>query len=446
MRSLGFIVLLCACSTAAFAQEGLPAYRSVTLRNGLRVLLAPDSQAVAVDVAVWYPAGSRYEKSGQTGLTHLFERLMFRGSKSYPDGEHLRRIQAAGGLANTATTADGSTFFETVPENALELAFQLEADRMSALKVTPGAFEAERRYVREERRAGMDRNPFAHGLRLLYATAFPDHPYGRPLLGFAADLDRLTLKDCVAWDAERYGAAGALLTVVGRFDPDRTLELARRTFESLPRQGAGAAAPLRLAPQIAERRASERGEGAVSVMLVGWRGPGDADPDAPALELLARVLGSGAESRLPRSLVGDGALVLAAQAGFETRRDASLFYAAAATRQGADSVTVEHILLEHLGRAAAEEVTGEELDRARRQAELATLAGLQTVRGRAQALGTAQWLDGDPAGVQRRLDALRRATPADLRRAAQRVITESGRNLVWVYSTAATTSALPEGR
>lgn len=421
------------CTVAPVARATQPGVTRLTLANGLRVVLAPDSSATAADVAVWYATGARSEKAGLSGMTRLFERLMFRGSAGVSDGDHRRRIHAEGGLSNTTTTADYTSFWQTVPGEAVGTALQLEADRMAGLKPSAAALAEEHRALSADRRGAAQRAPVARGLAALYATVFDGQAYGRPLLGAEGDLARVTLRDIEAWRRERYTPANALLTIVGRFDPVATLQRVRQVFESLPR-GAALASP-RLAVASVTRRSFERSEAPARLLFVGWRGPGAGDPDAPALEVLARLLGSGEGARLPRSLVGEWKAALAAQAGYNIHRDASLLWTFAVVGSEADSSTAERILLDEVSRLAREPVSEDEFDSARRGLETSSMFAQQTSRGRAQALGEAELLAGDASRAAARLDALRRMTPADVQRVAQRVITETGRGVVWIAPT-----------
>ena len=420
----------CFCAVAPVARASEPGVTRVTLGNGLRVVLAPDSLATAADVAVWYASGVRNEKPGFSGMTRLFERLMFRGSATVADGEHRRRIFSEGGLANTTTTPDYSCFWETVPGEAVGTALRLEADRMAGLKPSAAALTQERRAVAEDRRAASQRTPVARGLARLYATVFAGQPYGRPLLGTGAELDRITLRDIEAWRRERYVPANAVLTVVGRFDEAATLQRIQQWFGAIAK--GSVPANMRLTPATGIRRADERVEAPARLLFVGWRGPGMDDPDVAAIEVIARLLGTGENARLPLALVSEWKVAIAAQAGCNLHRDASLLWSFAVVPVEADTATAERLLLDEVGRLAREAVSEDELEAARRGLETGMLFAQQSTRGRAQALGEAELLTGDVRHAAARLSAIRALTVADVQRVAQRVVTEAGRGVVWI--------------
>ncbi|TMQ65487.1 MAG: insulinase family protein [Candidatus Eisenbacteria bacterium] len=404
----------------------------VTLRNGVRLLLVPDGQASAVDVAVWYDSGSRHERPRLNGISHLFEHLMFEGSSHFGPEEHRRLIRGQGGTAGAYTGADFVCFFETVPPGATEMALRLEADRMDSPRLAEDALEAERRVVREENAQRTASSPLARGIDRLYATAFRVHPYRLPVLGSDSALARITLADCRATFAARFAPNRSLVTVVGNFDSAQVVTWARQYFEPIrERRTADAPAPKE-PPQGGERRVVAHEATSTPLLLVGWRAPSRRDPDWPALVVLSDLLARGSSARLQRALAGREGPCSEVQADVEGRRDASLLYASARLRPGADSAEVESTMKRELGALARKPVDEAELEAAKRHVEAATLFGLQTARGRAQTLGTFQFLDGDARGLERHLERVRALTAADLRRAAARTLVPARRCVVWI--------------
>jgi zinc protease len=446
MKRSGLFVLLVTAAALTPASRALAAapvpvvpavapvadVRLVTLKNGMRLLLAPDSTAAAVDVAVWYRAGTVHERVGLSGISRLFEQLMFAGSERYGPQEHSRLVQAEGGSAGAHTTSDYACFYQTIPSGALELVLKLEADRIGSLKLTDAALEAGKRVVRAEKRRRAGASPIGSLFEGLGRLAWPDHPYRWPVFGLDEDLVRISLADCQAFYLNHYAPNNATVTIVGRFDPDQALQLAKRWLEPLKRrQVANDAARIEPA-QKTGRRAFERREVPTGVVLVGWKGPGHADPDSPALSLLSRILTGGPSARLQRALTAEPLRCVLVQGTLDDRRDAALLCAVAVLRPGADSAAVERVLVEEVEKLALEPVGEEELEHARRQEEIGTLLAWQKVRGRADALGSSQLVEGDWRAAALRLERVRRLTPADLQRAAARVLIAGGRNVLWV--------------
>lgn len=405
------------------------AARSFALDNGLRVVLLPDPRSAAVDVSVWVEAGVRYERPGSLGLSHLFEHLSSRGAAPGGTGEVRRRIEAEGGTSAAYTSADFTCFTHTVPRSALAAVLQLEAGRLT-LRPTQAMLDQERAAVRDEMRARARANPLEPGIQRLYATAFPAHPYRWPVLGSDEDLSRITLAACEDWTRSRYTPDHVLVTIVGDFDPDQAAQDLRRAFGGIKKRGESRTPAAEPEPR-GERRAVERGDVQVPVIIVGWRMPAGSAADAPALDLISALMSRGPTARLNR-WPGDEPLTRFSQTGRDGRHDGSIFWVAAAARSAADTAAVEARLLGEIEGMAREPVGGEELDRARRQLELSIMFGRQTARERGLTLGTSQMLTGDWHDADRQLERLRSLTPADLQQAAARTFTAGRRTVVWM--------------
>lgn len=429
---LCLLAVLAAPASPAHAQSDLSRAQLATLKNGLRVLLVPDSTAVAVEVGSWFAAGLPDEKPGQVGISRLVAGLMARSPGSQ-DG--ARQVEAEGGSSGTFSSPDLVCFYETLPASALELGLKLEAGRMKALEAGAAALDAERARLAAERRDRAESAPGVRGLQRLYVALYPGHPYRFPTTGIEADLAHLGERDVADQFRARFAPDQALVTVVGRFEPGAALKLARTWLEPLQRRGSAASAPPAPGP-IRERRVSEPLDFNLRLLFVGWRAPGDGDPDAVALEALARVLSGGTAARLPSEVVGPDRDLLFAEAGYDGRARGGLFYAYAALRPGADSVAVEKDLIARVEKLAGEPVTPEELERVKRQAETAALFGWQTAHERSVALGGSALIDGDYRNAWGRIERVRALAAADLQRAAARTLKADARAVLWLVPTA----------
>lgn len=435
------IIVVAVCTQLAVATGALAALAPLeitTLKNGLRVVLAPDPGAQAADVAVWYATGSRFEKPGRSGITHLFERLMFHGTEAAGADDYRRLLQSEGATLNTLTTPDYTSFFATVPASAVELALRLEAERMSKLRITAADVETERAFVLGERRMFLEMNPVGRGVEKLYAAAFPGHGYSRPVIGVEADLSRITLDDALEYYRDHYGPGNAVLTVVGRFEPRATLAAIRRHFDPLPRRGTVVSRTS--PPGAPEPRAADRISGSTPLLVAGWRAPVSSDPSSPALDLLVRVLSTNAQGPL------GGNRFVQTRVGFDARREGSIFYTVSMTRPESDSSAAERDMVQAIESLTSTPIPAENLDRAKKELQLKWLMDQQTVRGRARALGEALLVDGDLRSVERRMDAIRNLTADDLMAVAQKVFRPEGRTVVWLMpSGSATPATLDEG-
>jgi len=419
------IPILSLVMLAAPVSAGPAALQRVTLANGLRVVLAPDSAAVSVDAALWFPSGTRHERATQSGLALLAARLGFRNGEDRP----LAPLEAVGGSGSLVATPDYTSFSATVAPNELATALQFLAARMPGVPVTAAALAAERAALRAERDRN-ERTAVARGLAQLWSAAWPGSPYAATGALPPAPAAALKPADVDGWRRARYSPSASVLTLAGAFDPAQALAAVRERFEKLPR-GTAPAAGAAAAPRPT-RRVSEVAELPVRLCLVGWRGPGLGDPDAPALELLAAWLGANPSARLGQSLVKDWSLAIAAQAGFTAQRDGSLLWTLAVVPAGVDSVGLERTLLEAASTATQRDLEAFELERARRASVSAAAFGLQTMRQRGQWLGESEMLAGEARGADARIERLSGVSAADVRRAATRVMTDANRAVVWL--------------
>jgi zinc protease len=434
MRPAGALLAagLLAAVPAPAAGPPLLGAETVTLDNGLRLVLSPDPEAPSVDVAVWYDAGSRHDRPGKSGVAHLFEHLMFRGSAAFGPGEHARLVRAEGGTSGAFASHDVTCFYQTLPPDALELAFRLEADRMARLAITQAGLDGERRLVAGERARRRAASP---GLERLAAMAFAGHPYGTPLFGREAELAKVTLKDLQEFYRAHYGPARATVTVAGNFGRDDAVSLAQKHFGPLKAAGGrpGSLAPPR--PAAEEKRSVERHDAALRALMVGWAGPRRSDPDWPALSLIAPLLTRATDAPLARALVLERPLCLSVTGDVESRREASLLHLRAVLHPEADSAEVETAMLKEVSRLLVEPVAEADLERAKRQVESGAWFSLQTSRGRGQALGSGQTLAQDPRELERQLERLRACTAEDVMRAARR-LAPARRNVLWLLPAA----------
>jgi zinc protease len=347
-------------------------------------------------------------------------------------GERRAELEAAGATFDSRTNQDYTCFSETLPADSVEAGLELEAERMAAPGIDRSRFEAALGRLRRQRRQQLEANPFEAALERLYATAFAGHPYAAPVIGSDQDLARITLDDLEAYHRERYAPQNAVLAVVGRFDPQTTLAAIHRRFDRLPRRSGGRSAEARMPPPRATSRVFLTAPIQGQLVLVGWRGPGDSDPDNPALELIASVLSAGSPSRLTRKLVtGDGDFI-GVRAEFDRSRDASLLVCAAILKPGGQPAPAEEALISAVEDLARETLAGADLERAQRQVEMETFTDWQTSHGRAQGLGTAVVLDDDYRAAAGRLDRIGRLTVDDLRRAAAKALRTETRSVVWL--------------
>jgi predicted Zn-dependent peptidase len=276
------------------------------LANGLRLLVLPNGSLPIASFQVHYGVGSRNERQGITGISHLFEHMMFRGSKELGPEEFARIIQAKGGEVNAFTTQDSTSYFENIPVEQLELVVRLEADRLKNLDLTPESFASEREVVRSERKLRSVDSPFGLPLELLYATAYTQHSYQWPVIGWDADLVAMTHADCLEYYRTYYHPANMVIVVAGAVAPAQVKDLVEQYFGDIPSPGPPPRVHAVEPRQRGERRAIFKKVSQVEAFLAGFHVPPLSDPDIYPLLLLAGALSLGKASRFYQKLIRPG--------------------------------------------------------------------------------------------------------------------------------------------
>lgn len=425
--------LVCLLPLAAFAMAaGFAPARPVeeTLPNGLRVLVMEDHSAPVVSVQVWYHVGSKNEVPGLRGLAHLFEHLMFKGTRHVAPEEFSARIDAVGGADNAFTSEDVTGYHEVLPASRLDLALWMEADRMRGLKLTEATIATEREVVKEEKRLRMDNDPMGRMFEQFLALAWTKHPYAWTPAGTLEDLDRVTLADAQAFYDRWYQPSNAVLVIVGDVEASDALASARTHFAHVPAGTHPVANTPAEPPQTALREKSLVVPAELPVLLGGYKIPARAHADTEALEVLGRILSDGQASRLHRALVRDQKLALYAGGGVEGSEDPGLFLLYAAFLPEVEPARVKDALLAEVERIAASGVDAAELAKAKSQLTAGHVFGLDTVEGKADALGEAELLEG---GWETFLDGATRyesVTAADVQRVARTYLVRERLTLV----------------
>lgn len=372
------------------------------LSNGLRVVLSEDHQTPVAAVCLWYDVGSRHEVKGRTGLAHLFEHLMFQGSKQVPGNGHFELVQGAGGSLNGTTSFERTNYFETMPAHELELALWLEADRMGSLlsALDEESLENQRDVVKNERRERYDNVPYGTAFEKLTSMIFPEgHPYHHTPIGSMADLDAASLKDARAFFRTYYAPSNAVLTVVGDIDSERTLAWVEKYFGSIPSHDGKQPPRDGTLPDVvgAELRQVVREEVPSPALTGVYRLPHDGTREADAADLALTVLGGGESSRLYNRLVRRDRLAVTAGFGMLRLVGApSMGWIDVKTSGESRVADIEIAVDEELARFAEEGPSEEELERAQAQLEREWLDRLATVGGRADELCRSAVLFGDP--------------------------------------------------
>lgn len=402
------------------------------LPNGLRIRLLPDRGAKVLAYQTFFRVGSRNEQIGRTGIAHLFEHMMFNGATRYGPKEFDRQLEAHGGSSNAYTSYDLTVYHEEVPSEALDLAIDLESDRMAGLRLSAEALQSEREVVKEERRLRVEDSVFGRLDEELGALVYQAHPYHWPVIGWMGDLERVTLEDCQEFFRRYYAPDNATLYLAGDFDPGQTLDKLTRAYGDL----APGLAPPREASDEPEQRGQRRTHlripAQTPALLLGFRGLPARDPRSPALDLLSTLLTTGDGSILVRKLIHERGLCTEVSADHAWRLEPGVFLVAAELPPGTSPKRVERAILDELETLATQLVSSPVLARGKAQLRVGLLRELQTASGRAHALGNAEHLLGTIGEAQLQLERLAAVTRQGLRAAAEAVFKIERSTLVWV--------------
>ena len=400
------------------------------LSNGLRVRLLAERNAPTVSYYTFFQVGSRNERLGVTGISHLFEHMMFNGAAKYGPKAFDRVLESRGGASNAYTSNDVTAYYEDFASDALETVLDLEADRMRSLALTPETLEQERQVVKEERRLRTENSVFGLMEEQLEALVFLAHPYRWPVIGWMDDIDRITREDCLEFFRTYYAPNNAAVYAVGDLDPESTLAAIERAYGDVPSGPPPRPVAQGEPPQRGERRAVVRYPAQAPAVLVGWRGPPARSPDSAALDVLQAVLAVGESSRLRRRLVEAEELAVSVHVSWGWRIDPGVFLVFAELSPRVRPERAERALWEEIARVARHGVTAGELRRAQRLLRSSVLHELATHNGIAHALGQAEVLLGDWREAGRALEQYAAVTRREVRRVAATWLEPSRRCVV----------------
>ncbi len=366
MRKKSFLILLLMMPLTAFANAAIQEFK---LDNGLKLIVQEDHRSPVVVSQVWYRAGSLDEVNGKTGVAHVLEHMMFKGTKTVPSGQFSRLIAAAGGKENAFTSTDYTCYFQQLEKSHLPLSFKLEADRMANLQLTKDDFDKEIKVVMEERRWRTDDKPQSKVYEAFQGVVYRTHPYSRPVIGFMNDLENMTVEDAREWYHNWYAPNNATLVVVGDVKAQEVYALAKQYFGKLSPKVLPVRKPQVEPEQIGERRVVIKAPSKLPYLLMGYHVPPllvpESDWEPYALEVLAGVLSGNAAARLNQTLVRDTRLAIDVDAGYDllSRGRQSLFTLDGTPSEGKTVADLEVALLQQIEKVKESGVTVEELDR-----------------------------------------------------------------------------------
>ncbi|NEV62792.1 M16 family metallopeptidase [Thiorhodococcus minor] len=416
--------LLCLVPLAAGAASKV---HERTLDNGLKILVKPNHRAPILTSQVWYKIGSSYEYGGITGVSHVLEHMMFKGTESLEPGEFSRIVAENGGEENAFTGRDFTAYYQNLAKDRLEVSFKLEADRMRHLALQEAEFLKELEVVKEERRMRTDDDPQSLTYERFNAAAFDASPYRNPVIGWASDLDQLKLADLKDWYRLWYAPNNAILVVAGDVEPDAVFALAEKYFGPLPAEEIRAPKTRSEPEQRGEKRLRVQAPAKESYLLMGYKTPsvGDADEawEPYALEILSSILDGGDSSRFARDLIRGKKIAASAGAGYSVfQRLPGLFLFEAVPAKGHNVEDVEQAIRAEIARVQSEPVSQDELERVRNQVVAAKVYEKDSLFYQAMILGRLETIGLDWELSETYVDALAAVTPEQIQAVAQKYL------------------------
>jgi zinc protease len=408
-------------------------YTMTTLPNGLQVVFLEDHSTPIVHTEVWYHVGSKNEKPGRTGFAHLFEHMMFKGSKNVEPEGHPSYISSVGGQSNAYTNEDATVFWQTTPAQYLPLVLWLEADRMASLRIDEKVFKTEREVVKEERRMRVDNQPYGRLNEIIYNQAFTVHPYKHPTIGSMADLEAASIEDVRDFFRTYYVPNNATLVIVGDFDSKEALGLVTQYLGRVPTSGKPVPRDIPKEPaQTKEKRVTLTEGWPLPAVVVAYHITFDGHPDSYPLHIASKVLSDGQSSRIYRDLVYSKQLALAAFGGGNIIEDPNLFFAVAIVQPGKTPDEAIKALIGQFERLKAEPISGNELQQAKNQFARDYILGRESNKDKASALAHAVVIHKDIKTADGEFDIFMNTTAADVQRVAKTYFTAENRLVVTI--------------
>lgn len=443
MKQLFSLAFFLSAVLHADAQKIKVPYEQFTLPNGLNVILHQDKTIPRISVNVWYFVGSGNEKPGRTGFAHLFEHILFEGSKNVPEGKFDEWLEAAGANNNGSTTEDRTNYYEDLPSNALDLALFLESDRMGFLlaSLTDSTVDGQRDVVKNERRQSYENRPYGKANLELPALIYPkDHPYSWPVIGSMADLTAASRQDVADFFTQYYIPGNASLCIAGDIDLAQARKAVEKWFSDVP-----AGKPvLPPSPPTAilteEKRVIMEDKVQLPRLQMVWLSPANFQPGSAEMELLASILGGGKNSRLYKRLVYELQIAQNVSAFQNSSKFSGEFYIAVTARPGIGLSQIEKIVQEEIDKLKSESPADRELGRVVNQSESRFLTQIERsggFSGKANQLNEYFFYTGNPDYFNEDLQRYKSVDPTDISAAARKYLRSDARIVM---------SIVPEGK
>ena len=406
-------------------------FTETTLKNGLRVIIAEDHAAPVYSIVVHYLVGSKDERQGRSGFAHLFEHMMFKGSENVGPGEHFMQVFINGGTMNGTTNKDRTLYFETLPSNQLDLGIFLEADRMKSLEITKENLDNQRHAVQEERRLGVDNQPYGRTFEVVDELAYDNPAYEHSVIGSMENLNAASVEDVASFFKTYYAPNNAVLAIVGDVETKTAIEKVRKAFESIPSQPQPPKIDLTEPRQTAERRTRlEDPLARLARLDIVYKVPPRLTPDDAALQVLGTVLSGGRSSRFFQKIVREQQLAPNVGAGRDGAIGPGLFRVTGTVTPGKTAEALEAAIYAEIERVKNEPIGEFEIEKARNNAKRAVVGGLTSSLTRGIQLAEFAASFDNANLINQRVDRIMKVSAADVQRVARTYLTPENRTVV----------------
>lgn len=403
---------------------------SYYLKNGMKVILAPNKEVPSICYRIFFKVGGKYESPGTTGISHLFEHMMFNGSSKYKPGMFDKLLEENGGYSNGSTWNDFTNYWEEFNADKLELVFDMESDRMKTLKLDSENLEQERYIVMEERRLSVDNNPQNKMEEELYATAFVSHLYRQPVIGWMNDLKKINLDDCKYFYKTYYSPNNSTLILTGDFNKAQAKKLISKYFEKIPRAKIPEQKKITEPEQMSEKVVTLYQTVELPSILIGYKSCSINDSDFYAMDLLANILSKGMSSRFNKILSEEKQLITDAYVYQDQMEDPGLFKIYAQARGEKEFKTLLDEIEKILEDIKSKGVSSNELEKAKNSKVLEYFDSFKTNQSLSFALGYFDLLTGDYNNLFKVVDKYAKVTSLDIQKAAQKYFKKEARTIV----------------
>lgn len=420
------LLLLCVSLQAQLKADDV---RTFTLKNGMKFLVVEDNSIPNANMYLFYKVGSRNEYQGITGLSHFFEHMMFNGAKKYGPKEFDRVMEFNGGANNAYTTEDVTVYTDWFPASAMEVMFDLEADRIASLSIDPKMVESERGVVLSERSTGLENSPWNLLSQSVQAQAFLEHPYHWPVIGYEDDMKNWKQSDLERYFKTYYAPNNCVVVVSGAVKFDDVKKLAEKYLEPIPAQPEPPKVHTVEPPQAGEKRITVQKDVATPYLNIVYHVPEAKHEDFYALSLLSDILAQGKSSRLYSSLVDNKQLATNVYASYGPSFDPTLFSFNAVTSKGVKETDLEKAIYDEMEKIKKDGVTERELQKVKNNALISFYNQVATINGKSNSLGTYEVFFGD---FKKMFDApalYNKVTADDIRRVANKYFSKSNRTV-----------------